>query len=514
MEYLINCKYLLFNVNSKSPDKRVCFYEGNRLIYDLVMPLDNEIPEFTFPVDVARLMGKTLRIEDADGQEVLFSTADERTDGYDGALRPQVHFTAKKGWINDPNGLVYYKGLYHMFFQHNPTDVKWGNMHWGHAVSKDMIHWEEKDIELFPDEEGTLFSGSAIVDWKNATGLKAEDEEVILLFYTCAGDTSLASKGKSFTQNLAYSTDGGLTFKRYENNPLIEQVAHENRDPKVIYYPEDDSYIMAFFLEGHEYTLYKSKDLLNWAPLQRIDMRNDWECPDFFPLAVDGDENNIKWVFIGASDRYYIGEFDGERYNYPEETKQLNFGNKSYAAQSWSDMPDGRRVRTAFANIRVPGEPYTCCMDIPQEMTIRMINGEEKLCVWPIDEVKSLVSSADELIIEKSVCEQELETGAYDIGIESPADSTFEFEVFGLKISYNAQSHMLNCNGCEAAVYGENGGLKIRIIVDTFFTELFADYGSVYMGIEHICSGNKMLLNSSKSNTVKIQLQQLENWWK
>ncbi len=132
-------------------------------------------------------------------------------------------------------------------------------MHWGHAVSSDLVHWQEKNIAFYPDEDGTVFSGSAIIDRKNVTGLKQNDNDVILIFYTCAGSTSEASKGKPFTQNLAYSIDGGNTFMKYGKNPLIAQLADGNRDPKVIYYEPDDSYIMALFLENHEYALFKSK---------------------------------------------------------------------------------------------------------------------------------------------------------------------------------------------------------------------------------------------------------------
>lgn len=135
---------------------------------------------------------------------------------------------------------------------------------------------------FYPDEDGTVFSGSAIVDWKNVTGLKQNENDVILIYYTCAGSTSEASKGKPFTQNLAYSVDGGLTFKKYAHNPLIEQIVGGNRDPKVIYYEPDDSYIMAFYLDNHEYVLYKSTDLIHWSKIQSLYMEEDAECPDSF----------------------------------------------------------------------------------------------------------------------------------------------------------------------------------------------------------------------------------------
>ena len=203
MELVCNTKFWLFPASHFAQNKRLYFYMDDKLVYDLVFPLDYDNPEYEFPLNVERFQGKKIRIECNEDMEVQIKESNTRNDVFDGKYRPYAHFTAKRGWINDPNGLVYYNGQYHMFFQHNPVDCKWENMHWGHAVSNDLIHWEEKDIVFYPDEDGTVFSGSAIVDWKNVTGLKQNENDVILIYYTCAGSTSEASKGKPFTQNLA-----------------------------------------------------------------------------------------------------------------------------------------------------------------------------------------------------------------------------------------------------------------------------------------------------------------------
>lgn len=520
MEMICNTKYWIFPANHLAQNKRLYFYLDDKLVYDLVMPLDYTNPSYEFPLNVERFIGKKIRIECSEEMELSVKEADERCDSYDGLYRPLAHFTAKKGWINDPNGLVYYNGLYHMFFQHNPVDCKWENMHWGHAVSSDLIHWQEKDIVFYPDEDGTYFSGSAIVDWKNATGLKQNENDVILLFYTCAGNTSEASKDKPFTQNLAYSVDGGLTFKMYPNNPLIAQVADGNRDPKVIYYEADDSYIMAFFLEDHEYVIYKSKDLLHWNKLQSVIMKEDAECPDFFPLAVDGDPDKIKWVFIGASDRYYIGDFDGKTYTGFGELQQLNYGNSSYAAQSWSDMPDGRRVRSAFSNHIIPGEPYACCLNVPQEMRLRTIGGEIKLCVQPVKEVESLYTSRkhfdDCVILKEQPFTQKVESKCCDIRLKVKTTQSFCMKLFGFTMEYNAERSVLKCMDKECKVTGNNGETEVRILIDTIYAEVFAEDGSVFMGMSYIQDYNLNTLRIGTENATAefvVDIAELKSFW-
>lgn len=286
LTFVAEAPYLVFPVNSLAKKKRLCFWIDGKLVYDLLFPLDYVHPAFECPLDIRRFQGKTVCITCDQDMPLRLDQREEAACSYDGNYRPYAHFTAKRGWLNDPNGLVLAEGRYHMFFQYNPVDCQWENMHWGHAVSADLVHWEEKEITFFPDENGTIFSGSAIIDRRNVTGLKQNEHDVILVYYTCAGSTSEASKGKPFTQNLAYSTDGGVTFQRYAGNPLIPQLVGGNRDPKVIYYEPDNSYILALYLDNHEYALYKSQNLLDWQMIQRLVLPEDAECPDFFPCPL------------------------------------------------------------------------------------------------------------------------------------------------------------------------------------------------------------------------------------
>ncbi len=519
LEFYADSRYLVFPVSCHAQNKRLYFYIDGKLVYDVVFSLDYDRPDFYAPLNIERFYGKTVQLDCDQEMEIKIDKRDHVDTLYDGKYRPYAHFTAKRGWINDPNGLVYNNGCYHMFFQHNPVDCKWENMHWGHAVSSDLIHWKEREIAFYPDEDGTMFSGSAVIDRKNVTGLKQNENDVILIFYTCAGGTSEASKGKPFTQNLAYSVDGGNTFIKYGKNPLIGQIVSGNRDPKVICDEVRGSYVMALYLEQDEYALYQSKNLLDWKPLQRIHLSGDAECPDFFPLAVDNDPDRIKWVLIGASDRYLIGDFDGERFCAQSDVMRLHYGKHSYAAQSWSDVP-GRRIRTAFSAAVIPGEPYACCMNLPQEMSLRTVSGQVKLCVLPVKEAELLYTGEKHIVHAAIAAERpfryRVASRCCDVTLRVPIQSSFRFSLFGLELCYDAGQAHLKCLEKEAPVKGENGFLTVRLLVDTISTEIFADSGSVFMGMPYIQDYNLNTLSvtaDSAIDDIDVHIAELQAFW-
>ena len=262
---------------------------------------------------------------------------------YQETYRPQFHFSAKENWLNDPNGLVYYKDEYHLFFQHNPTGIDWGNMTWGHAVSTDLLHWKQLPNAIEPDDLGTIFSGSAVVDWNNTSGFQTGTEKVLVAFYTSAGD--YAAEKKAFTQSIAYSNDRGRTWTKYEGNPVIGHIEGHNRDPKVIWHEPTQRWVMALYLDGNKFALLGSTNLKEWAPLCEIEMPGVTECPDLFELPVDGNPENMKWVFWGGNGNYVIGSFDGTNFTKETEPLQSEWGRNGYAGQTWSDIPGGRREK-------------------------------------------------------------------------------------------------------------------------------------------------------------------------
>ncbi|MEV5159405.1 GH32 C-terminal domain-containing protein [Streptomyces sp. NPDC053728] len=238
--------------------------------------------------------------------------------------RPQFHYTPQKNWMNDPNGLVYYKGEYHLFYQYNPNGNSWGDMSWGHAVSTDLMHWKELPLALSHDDEEMVFSGSAVIDWNNTTGFGTKENPPMVAIYT-SYDKSTGSQA----QSLAYSNDRGRTFTKYDGNPVIDIGSKEFRDPKVQWYAPTKSWLMTVSLSTeHKVRFYSSKNLKDWDLLSEFGQAGAtggvWECPDLFPLAVDGDKKNIKWVLVvninpggiagGSGAQYFVGDFDGTKF--------------------------------------------------------------------------------------------------------------------------------------------------------------------------------------------------------
>lgn len=243
---------------------------------------------------------------------------------YSETYRPQFHFTPEKNWMNDPNGLVYYKGEYHLFYQYNPNGNSWGDMSWGHAVSKDLVHWEQLPLALSHDAEEMVFSGSAVVDWNNTTGFGTKKNPPMVAIYTSA-----YKNGGKQAQSLAYSTDRGRTWTKYQGNPVIDIGSNNFRDPKVQWYAPTKSWLMTVSLSAeHKVQFYSSKNLKDWTQLSEFGPAGAtggvWECPDLFPLAVDGDKKKIKWVLVvninpggiagGSAAQYFIGDFDGKKF--------------------------------------------------------------------------------------------------------------------------------------------------------------------------------------------------------
>ena len=293
--------------------------------------------------------------------------------------RPSIHFTPQTGWMNDPNGLVYAEGVYHLYFQHNPFDVQWENMSWGHAVSRDLLHWEQKDDVLFPDETGTMFSGSGIVNDRKMLGLP---EDAVIFFYTADGNNNKWSAGKQFTQRIAYSTDGGETLHKIDKG-VLPTVCKENRDPKVFWHEKSGAYIMTLWLEENDFGIFRSTDLLNWEQTDRLTFKEAWECPDL--VCLKDEKGNETWMFWSADGFYFWGEFDGYQFQ-TDGVRHAAYINKiAYAAQTYSNT--GNRV-ISVPWLRFPnrGRNYTGAMGLPREFSVAYKNGEKVLRQEPVRE--------------------------------------------------------------------------------------------------------------------------------
>ncbi|CCQ47137.1 exo-inulinase [Pseudarthrobacter siccitolerans] len=351
-------------------------------------------------------------------------TAPAETSGF----RPAIHFTARDTWLNDPNGLVFHDGLYHLFFQNNPYGNVWGNMSWGHATSRDLLHWTEHPVAIACDGNEDIFSGSVVVDHGNTSGFGTAEAPALVAIYTSAYKAASEYNGTQ-AQSLAYSTDAGMTWRKYEGNPVLTRNSAHFRDPKVFRYQGEagDYWVMVAVEAQHQtVVLYRSEDLKTWEFLSDFGPANadagEWECPDLFPLAVDGDPDNIKWVLIvnvnpgavagGSGGQYFVGHFDGVRFvpepgslvapgglsSLPDPEARsaalqqclwLDWGRDCYASVSFSNAPDGRRIVIGWMNNwdyanHLPTAPWRSSMTLAREVRLTEVNGSARLVQQPV----------------------------------------------------------------------------------------------------------------------------------
>ncbi|GAB3925759.1 2,6-beta-D-fructofuranosidase [Larkinella terrae] len=352
--------------------------------------LATDKPDYWVFCDVAALKGKTISIS-YDGKPEGLSKIyqDDAIAGQDSLYkeknRPQYHFSTRRGWINDPNGMIFYEGEYHLFYQHNPYEREWENMSWGHAVSKDMIHWEELPTALSPDSMGTMFSGSTVIDYTNSAGFNRGNTPAMLAFFT-------VDNPEKEVQCLAYSLDKGRTWTKYNKNPLIDSKAKWNskdtRDPRVFWYKPGQHWVMVLNeRDGH--SIYTSKNAKEWRYESHV--TGFWECPDLFELPIDGDKNRTKWVMYGASTTYMIGSFDGKTFT-PESGKHVYTTGSIYAAQTFTNMPesDPRRIQIGWGRIPQPGMPFNHLMLLPTELRLQTTQKGLRLSSVPVKETGQL----------------------------------------------------------------------------------------------------------------------------
>jgi fructan beta-fructosidase len=332
-------------------------------------------------------------------------------------FRPQFHFTPKEKWMNDPNGMVYHEGEYHLFYQYHPESLVWGPMHWGHAVSTDLVNWTHLPIALYPDSLGMIFSGSAVVDKNNTTGFGTPGNPPLVAVFTYH-DAAREKEGKNDfqTQGIAYSLDKGRSWTKYEHNPVIGNTGvRDFRDPKVFWHEETKKWVMVLVAGDHA-ELYGSPDLKTWTKLSEFGKEfgahgGVWECPDLFPLTVEG-EKTKKWVMIininpgapngGSGTQYFLGEFDGKVFSCDSKkskTAWIDYGPDNYAGITWSNAPGDRKIfigwmsNWAYAQ-EVPTDPWRSASTIPRELTLARVNDSLY--------VRSLVSPEIQYLIEES----------------------------------------------------------------------------------------------------------------
>jgi fructan beta-fructosidase len=450
------------------------------------------------------LMGCTK--EDEENESSVITVGDNN-------FRPTYHFTPAKNWMNDPNGMVYYKGEYHLFFQYNPDDNVWGPMHWGHAISEDLVNWEELPVALYPDDLGNIFSGSAVVDKQNTAGFKTGDEDVLVAIFTHHNPET-----NEQYQSLAYSNDRGRSWQKYEGNPvLVNEDKTDFRDPKVIWHEKTQQWVMVV-AAGQEILFYSSPNLKEWEYLQSFGHGlgahgGVWECPDLFTVKNENGEE--RWALLvsinpgapngGSGTQYFLGSFDGETFETSQtETKWLDFGTDNYAGVTWSNEPDGRNLfigwmsNWAYAQ-DVPTTAWRSAMTLPR--TLELSNDGDLLLSKPANEMSTVLASNNVQFSPYGVDiknDAVLKSGTFqitttlDLSKENSIELFWGNETSGVSLQYDKTSsefvvnrsdagyHFKNLNNNKLVapyILPENNELELEIWVDKSSVEVFVNGG-------------------------------------
>ena len=401
--------------------------------------------------------------------------------------RPQFHFSPPLGWNNDPNGLSYRNGEWHMFYQHNPFGIRWGNMHWGHAVSKDLVHWQDFGDVIAPDDAGPMFSGSAVTDFGNTAGF---GKGAHVLIYTAAG--------KPRSQRIAWSLDG-RNYTKWPNAAVADR-PDANRDPKVGWYAPGKFWVMAVYGEvekgRHGVSLFTSGNLKEWTLASHVpgDLFEEgkflYECPDFFEIPIEG-ETGTRWVLTAANRQYAIGTFDGRTFT-PEATRLSQWRsvgaiNPVYAAQTFADTPDGRRIQVAWSHFDTCAGGRTDAifnqgMSLPMELKLVRTAEGLRLARFPVKELECLrMGEATSL---KSF---EGELAEVEFSCAPVADAVVTLDLRGVKVEYSALRHTLAVNGQATAWDLDAAGrLGLRIFVDRVGLEIFSLDGIQFIPVTDV----------------------------
>lgn len=439
--------------------------------------------------------------------------------------RPRYHFSPKAHWMNDPNGMVYYKGTYHLFFQYYPNSTNWGPMHWGHATSKDMVHWQEQSIALYPDSLGWIFSGSAVVDVNNTSGFGKNGQTPLVAIFTHHNSKLEKLKSDRFQyQSLAYSLDEGKTWTKYAGNPVLPNPGITDfRDPKVRWYEPQKKWLMTLAAKDRV-TFYSSPNLKDWK--KESDFGKDlgahggvWECPDLFPINNNGKNAWVLLVSInpggpngGSATQYFVGDFDGKNFRpYSTKTKWMDYGTDNYAGVTFSNMGNrtvliGWMSNWQYAGV-VPTSSWRSATTVPRELGLQEVNKELYLTSMPVKELDALNGKA---VSENNVALKEQydltrRTGAqkqsFKLTLSAPVSTDFSVVLANkqgneLVVGYDKATNVYFIDRTKSGKTNFEKGfgkrhtaprlssasaIRLTLLVDAASVELFADGGLTVM---------------------------------
>lgn len=492
-------KWLALPVKNGAPKRKVDLWIDGQHPRSIDIELAEDTVDWVSYLDISQWTGKEidLRVNElAPGVKTFAPVIQTDDDGNEGVvykepLRGQFHFSPKRGWTNDPNGMVYYNGEYHLFFQHNPYGREWGNMHWGHAVSKDLVHWTELGEALYPDESGTMFSGGAVVDTNNTSGLGKNGKAPMVLFYTA---------DRSWTQGMAWSTDG----RHFEKNPttVVPRFSMGNRDPKVIWHEPSKKWVMVFYAESREKPLvhtmrfYTSPNLKDWTFVSSINGGRPgdgylFECPEFYEIPVEGTTEK-KWILTAANGEYSIGHFDGQQFIPEVERLRGNFGRDFYAPQTFSNEPQGRRIEIGWwrTHTNKGSNSFNQSQSVPLHITLIKTDSGLRLSRLPVPELQTLRSNT--FNIGKADLKEggpnpfaKVNAAALEMRLDLLPGTTaaVTFTIHGKTITYHAAKQVLVCDGVEAPALLSKGKLSLIILADRIGFEIFSGNGTFFMPV-------------------------------
>lgn len=518
-------KWMVLPVRNGAPKRRVDLWLDGKVVRYIDIELAEDSTDWLSYLDISEWKGRELdlRVNLLHPDAKIFSPVQQSdADTNAGALyqekyRGQFHFSPKRGWMNDPNGLVYFNGEYHLFFQHNPYGTEWGNMHWGHAVSKDLLHWKEAGEALYPDQCGTMFSGSAVVDANNTSGLVNNGKAPMVAFYTC---------DQSWTQGMAWSIDG-MTFEKSPHT-VVPRFTMGNRDPKVIWHAPTQKWVMVFWAETtteprkHTIRFYTSPNLKDWTYVSSTEggSGNDrylFECPEFYELPVEGDSTQKKWILTAANSMYAIGSFDGKVFTPEAERLQGQYGRDFYASQTFNNEPLGRRIEIGWwrTKTNIEGMTFNMSQSIPLEIKLVKTANGLRIARFPVKELESLRTKKHELgkvqLSGKTAYDLSrlnLQEFEMRLSVTPGKAKAIDISIHEKTILYNIEKQQLTCDGVTAAAPLTKGKLDLIIYADRIGFEILTADGSLFMPVNvNLDMSNKNV--SIRAEGGKATLQQL-----
>ncbi len=496
--FSIQSSHLHFPIRMGNPKVLLQLMLGGQVVreFDAELASGSPVDWWAF-YDVSQFKGQTLSLVASgenlpESQSLWLKEAIQQGEGlmdasdlYHEKYRPQFHFTPRRGWNNDPNGMLYYQGEWHLYYQYNPFGTAWGNMHWGHAVSRDLLSWQELPIALYQKSLGDMaFSGGGVVDFNNTAGFKSGAEDPIVVSFTSTG------RGEC----LAYSLDRGRSFTEYGGNPVL---AHRGRDPKIIWYAPEEKWVMIVYDESLEttdgsvrsigYAIYDSADLKHWT---REDfLPGFYECPELFELPVSNRPGKKYWVVYGSTFQGYksafvAGAFDGRQFKPDMAPAQAHHGPNFYAAQIFSHAPGERRIMMGWLEgAAYPDMPFSQGMSVPLELSLRETSLGLRLCFNPAAELARLRTGEitgrelDMPAANRLLAKAPGELFDIQLSLQPASQAAIRLDVGGQSIVFDPLEHTLAFAGQIARLAPGPVALDLRVLIDRSVMEVFVNGG-------------------------------------